>query len=203
MIDELDDMDDEGAMAEAHALPRRAPRTLSLDAAASTPAGKMAAMRAKAAPSLREFFSMRTPSGPIKIAFTHMPILHAVWRVWAAKRAEGADNPGASSAEIAEAMGVHSDSIRGILASLVRNEVVTATYRHVGYRAARALYSPTHSGTQALALMSVLPMGSFVHVGKTRTAWGSRSRTEPSNLFQHAALLRGGGDAPPHDPEYA
>lgn len=182
---------------------RALPRTLQPSEAATLPAGgSLARMRQAGAKGRREFVSMRGPLGSIKLAITHVPVLHALWRLWAANRVSGAENPGVSMKALSEALGQPSGAFRHIIHSLVRNGAVAAQTRYVGWRGARALYAPTESGVQMIGLISVLPMGSSVQVGRTDSAWRSRSSDEPSNLFQYAALLRGGAPVEPVDPEY-
>lgn len=155
------------------------------------PGGTLA--REKAARATKEFISLRGPMGEAKLALSHAPIFAAVCRI---AEANAATNPGASPGEVSQDTGHPESAVRGILASLTRSGVLRNQTTHVGWQGTRARYFPTEIGRQLFALASVLPMGSRVQVGKTQSAFSSRSRTEPANLFDHARFLRAGADAP-------
>lgn len=184
--------------------PRRTPLTLSVeDAARERSGGHMARMRAAAEKGRREYISIRGPLGAVRVAVTHVPILQTIWRLWAAKRVRCEEETGVTAGEIVEETGLPLPSVRHVIQSLLRNNALVATTRYVGFRGTRAHYSPTDAGVRVLSLISLLPLGSQVQVGRTAGAWRARHATEPSNLFQHAAFLRGGADAPVLDTEYA
>lgn len=193
---DLLDLDD-GATEVVDVKPARRPRPI-VDAGriANAPAGgRMAQIRVEVPDRGGDFLTLRTPLGASKIAFSYVGVLHGLWRVWSAKRAAGEPDPGASATEVAEAAGVDPARVRTALTSLVRNRVARGITQHIGYQGTRARYYPTEFGVQALALAEVLGPGSAVQVGRTATAWRGRDQDEPGDLFQFAALVRGG--APP------
>ena len=197
--------DEDGAAEVVNLRPSRRERsTPSLEAVARSDAGgRMAQMRAKGAGHRRDFLIHRSALESVKIVLAHEPVFAALWRVWSAKRVQADQDPGATVGEIAQAMDRPQHEVRSVLASLLRNHVIRSTVAYVGRRGARARYYPSEAGVQAFALAEVLGPGSFVQVGRNTTAWRARNRSEPSDLFQHARLLRGGAGAPALEPEFA
>lgn len=191
------DLDDDGATEVVSSQPRRRGSVVvDLETVAAKPAGgRMAAMRAIGAEHLSSFIIRRSPTGVVKIALPHARVFHAMWSAWAAKRAQGDPDPGVSAAEIAAAAGCKPAQIRTAVTSLVRNGAARSVHTHVGWAGSRASYYPTTDGVEAFALAEVVGAGCFVQVGATTKAWRGRNQDEPSNLFQHAALLRGGAAA--------
>lgn len=194
MQDEFDLED--GATSQVDTHPDRATfPTKDLATAGASPAGgHLAAARLKADDARRNFLMLRGPLGVVKITFDHAHVLKAVWAVWARKRVEQADDPGATPAEIAEAAGTELAQTRHILQSLLRSRAIRSTTTHVGWRGLRARYYPTAAAVQALAFAEVLPHGSLVQVGRTSKVWKSRQEDSPPDLFQFAMLLRQGGE---------
>lgn len=173
------------------------------EAVATAAGGRMAALHAKSAPHRTDFLILRSPTGAAKIALAHVPVFSAIWKAWAAKRVTGAADPGVSPTDIAEAADLEVSEVRTVIVSLLRNGLIRVATTHVGMRGARSLYYPSQAGVQALAFAEVLGPGSFVQVGRTNKAWTSRNHDEPGNIFQHAALLRGGAEPVFTDPEFA
>lgn len=167
-------------------------------AVAGKSGGSLRRMQMAAEQAKREFIIVRGPMGVQRIALSHAQVLSTLWRLWSAKRVERLADPGVRAAEVVAALPhLPGSSVRSVLSSLIRSGAARSIVTHLGFRGTLARYFPTESGIQLVGLVSVLPLGSSVQVGRNSTAWKSRSRTEPANLFQHAKLLRGGGGAPP------
>lgn len=196
MIDDdgtLLDLDD-GATEVVDGRPRRR-GTASVDLAkvvASPAGGRLVAGRAAAAEQSGHYITVRTPLGAAKIALGHASVFHDLWRCWTVKRADGVDDPGVSAGEVTAAGETDKARVRAALQALVRHRLVKAITQHVGYQGTRIRYYPTDFGVQTFALAEVLGAGSSVQVGRTSEAWRGRNLSEPSDLFQFAALLRGG-----------
>lgn len=170
---------------------RRTPVTAAVaDVAALRPNANLEAFRAAGDSGRREFVLIRTPAGAAKIAFTHVPVFATIVRLWMARRAEGAADPGVSPREVSEAMGVPPTSLQNVFVSLRRNEMIRSKVTHVGYQGVRAKYYPTEAGAQALAIAELLGPSSLVMVGGQVNAWKGRNMSEPPNLFHFAALMR-------------
>jgi hypothetical protein len=184
----LDNFDD-GATEEDRLLPHIVEPE---DVAGLEPGGQLALARQMAEPALRDFLLYRGPLGAVKITLGHAPVLKALWRAWSRKRQAGEDDPGVTVGEVAEEMGSEPSAIRHILNSLIRNRAVRSAHSYVGWQGSRAHYYPTQASVQALAFAEVLPAGSLVQVGRTSKAWQSRQNDAVPDLFQYAALLRGG-----------
>jgi hypothetical protein len=153
--------------------------------------GRLASARSH--PEERDnFITMRTPMGAAKIAFTHAATFNSLWRAWTAKRTRGEADAGVTVSEITAIEGLPLHEVNAALRSLTRNRVVTVITQHIGYQGTRARYYPTEIGIQAFALAEVLGAGSLIQIGRTSRAWRGRDRDEPADLFQFAALLRGG-----------
>ncbi|AFO71688.1 hypothetical protein Ccr2_gp144 [Caulobacter phage Ccr2] len=198
-------IDDESDWQEGELSPPRAPiTTKDLTAAAQSVAGgRMAAMRAAGESHRRDFLILRGPLGVVRLSFAHVPVLQALWRVWARKRLQRIDDPGANLAEIGAEMGLEVSAVRPVITSLHKNRLIRTRRSHHGWQGVRATYYPSEIAVQALGLAEVLGPGHAVQVGRNASAWASRSQTEPGNLFQHAALLRGGAHARAYDSEYS
>lgn len=160
--------------------------------AAAKPGGRMAEVREAGDRARREFVLIRTPADVVKIALTHIPTYRAMVRAWTAKRVAGAEDPGVSAAEIAEAMGVAPSAIKTHITSLVRNRCARAKTTVVGFQGVRSVYYPSDLGATALAMAEVLGKGASVQVGAPANAWRGRNQTEPSTVFQFANLIRRG-----------
>ncbi|UTC29633.1 middle transcription regulatory protein [Bajunvirus bajun] len=204
-MSDLDDIIDDGATEVVDLRPaRRVPSPGSVADAMQAPAGgKMALMRAKGENHSREFVIHRSPLDTLKIALAHQPFFAAIWRVWSAKRIAATEDPGATIAEIASEMDLEPDAIRPAIASLLKNHIIRSVVVYVGRRGARARYYPSEAGIQTFALAEVLGYGSAVQIGRTTSAWNGRNKSEPSDLFQHARLLRGGAEPTALDMEFA
>lgn len=200
----VSDLED-GASEVVDRAPRRTPvRTASLEEVVESPAGgSLARMRELGDRGRREFVLLRSPLGVLRLPYTQMGVLHAVWQVCTAKRVQGEADHGATAAEIAEAAGTSPSSARSVLSSLLRSRAIRSTVTHVGWRGTRARYYPTATGQKLLAFAAELPLGASVQVGRTNKSWRSRGSDEPANLFQFASLLRGGGDISSPDTEFA
>lgn len=182
--DELDD----GATEVVSGRPARDP-SVKLDGAliAEMPAGG----RLSAGDVSGESMVIRTSLGSARIMLSHAPAFKALWRLWTAKRVAGADDPGASAPEIAEAAKLDIQVIRRSLTSLMASRLLRSAVTHVGYHATRTRYYPTELGVQAFALADVLGAGASIQIGRTQRAWQNRAKDEPGDLFSFAALLRG------------
>lgn len=190
---------DDGASEVVERFPRRrsAPPA-ELEQIAKTPAGGgMERLHVGGQSHRRDFIILRkagTP--PVKIPLAHTMIFKLLWRIWEAKRVSGAEDCGATVAELSDALKARGDvmatsSVSSALRSLLRNEVVRSVDQFVGVNGRRTRYYPTNAGIQAIALADTLGEGSFVQVGRTTKSWRGRNETEPNNMFQHASLLRG------------
>lgn len=197
-------LDDDGAHEVVATSPGRPVfRTAPLaEAAHARVGGKLAEMRAGAERGSREFVIKRSPAGTIRMALSHTGVLAALWRLWTGKRVSGDEDPGVLVSEVAQDMGVSVSKAQSVLMSLRRNGLVRSVLIHVGSRSTRARYYPTQEAVLTMALGEVIGLHGSVQVGRTK-AFKSQARTEPNNLFEFAALLRGGGDAPVLDPEFA
>lgn len=184
---------EDGATEEVTSQPlRKPPTTASVTEAVQCPVGgKMARMRSLVALTRQEFVMIRTPLGPTKIALPHLILFGDLWRLWAAKRAIGEGDPGVSVGDLAEVTRRPVGSIRTILHTLIRSNVVRTTRTSIGWAGNRAQYYPTEFGTQVLGIAEMMGPGTSIQVGSTASAWNSRSATEPANIFRHAAFLRG------------
>jgi hypothetical protein len=196
MIDDADppiDLDD-GATEVVGVRPmRRGGAAIDLPKVVSSRSGgRLAQMRATAIEQSRNFINVRTPLGSARIALSHALVFHTLWRRWTANRAEGLDDPGVSMAELVADGEIDTARARAALAALSRTRIVRVVTQHIGYQGTRSRYYPTELGVQAFAIAEVLGPGSAVQVGRTREAWRGRNLDEPSDLFQFAALLRGG-----------
>jgi len=170
---------------------RRVPTTLSVaETVKRIPGGRLTQVEGIAPETRNDYVTARTQLGASKIAFQHLPFFSALWRLWAAKRADGSD-AGVSVAELSEATKSSTQRVHAIVATLIRNNIIRSVRTNVGWANVRASYYPTELGTQMLAMSQALGPGSSVLIGGTATAWGSRSEDEPENFFRHAALMRG------------
>ncbi|AFU86628.1 hypothetical protein D869_gp286 [Caulobacter phage CcrRogue] len=185
--------------------PARAPVTTKdiADVAQAPAGGRMAAMREAGDAHRRDFLLLRGPLGVVRLSLAHVPALHALWRVWSRKRTAQTADPGASLAEIGEEMNLPAASVRPMVVSLLKNRLIRTRRSHHGWQGVRATYYPSAIAVQALALAEVLGPGHAVQVGRNASAWANRSLTEPGNLFQHAALLRGGAPLGASETEYS
>jgi len=190
---------DDGATEVVVGQPMRSGRPpIDLEKVANTPAGgRMAAMSAAGAAHRRDYIILRKVGFPaVKIVLAHAKVFKTLSRLWGAKRAEGVEDPGISVAEISAALTeagepLATSSLSAALRAMVRNNAVRSAESFVGRIGRRPRYYPLEFGHTAFALAEVIGDGSFVQVGRTVKAWQSRSETEPSNLFQHASLIRG------------
>lgn len=181
---------DDGTVETVDVHPRRrtrSTRTLQ-DAAKSRSGGRLT--QTPPAPQSPDFINIRTQLGAAKIAQGHLQVFSALWRLWAAKRVEGGD-AGVTVAELADSLTRTTQKVHGVLTTLIRNGIVRSIRTNVGWSNVRASYYPTELGVQILALTQALGPGSSVQIGRTATAWSSRSNDEPENFFRHAALMRG------------
>lgn len=184
---------------------RRASDPIDGEKVARTPAGgRMAALTLAGDAARRDFIILRKANAPaLRITLTQAPIFKVLWQLWQVKRLEGAPDAGITVAEvsdhlIAKGTPAATSSISTALRALSRNNVVRVVTEHVGWRAQRSRFYPTSAGIEVFAMAEVLGDGAFVQVGRSVKAWRGRSEGEPSNLFQHAELLRGWAD--PVDP---
>lgn len=190
---------DDGATEVVESRPlRRGPAPIDSTKITRSPSGGgVARLLAGGDSHLREFIILRKAGkSPAKIALSHAHIFKVLWQAWEAKRVNGDEDPGVSVAEVSALLDergapLATSSISATLRSLIRNEVVRSIDSYVGWRGRRTRYYPTDAGVQAFAMAETLGEGSFVQVGRTAKAWRSRDEGEPSNLFQHASMLRG------------
>lgn len=184
---------DDGATEEVASQPRRkAPTAASVTEATAMPVGgRLASMRLAKAQNKQEFTMVRAPLGVTKVALPHLTLLADVWRLWGSKRVTGGD-PGVTVAEVASATDRPVGGVRAILATLIRNGIVRSTHTSVGWAGSRARYYPTELGVQVLSIAQMLGPGTSIQVGRTASAWRSRSASEAANIFRHAQFLRGG-----------
>lgn len=185
---------DDGAAEVVETSPlRRRPTPAEVSVAAKLPAGgRLTAMRAAGARHRTDFLRVRNALGSVQISIPHVPVFDALWTLWAQKRADGEGDPGVSKTEIAEATGLDPKKIQHILSTFRRTGIARSIVQHVGWRGTRAKYYPTDEGIFAFSLAEVLGHGSVVQVGHRVNAWRARSQDEPQNIFQFAALYRGG-----------
>lgn len=162
--------------------------------------GRMKNIQAINAEYRREVISVRRAgAAPVKMAMPHVHVFQALWRVWQAKRTAAAEDAGVSIGEVSAALAAEglpsaTSSVGATLRSLARNEVVRAVDQHRGFGSRRTHYYPTSAGIELFAMAEVLGHGAFLQVGKTLKSWQRRDVSEPKNLFQHAALIRGGAE---------
>lgn len=164
------------------------------DVVRGKPHANLEAMRRAGERARSEFMHLRSPRGAVKIALTHVPVFAALVRVWTAKRADGAPDAGVTAVEVAEAADVPVNTVRSIIRTLIRNQVVLAKTTYTGWQGMRALYYPTTVGAEALAIAEVIGYGSMIQVGRGHAAWKARSSGEPPNLFQFFSLVVRSGD---------
>lgn len=156
-----------------------------------TAGGHLAISRQKAHLSSQNFILLRGPLGALKLSYSHAHIVKIVWRLWAKKRVQGVEDPGVSVAEVAEVCEADTRPYY-ILSSLVRSRVLRSVTTSTGWQGLRVVFYPTQAAIQMLAFSEILPIGSMVQIGKTSRVWKARGADIPPDLFQHAALLRGG-----------
>lgn len=191
------DMDD-GATEVVSSQPMRSGRA-PVDGAKVAKAGaggRMASMQASGHAHRTEFILIRRQGQDVvRLSLPHGIIFKLVWQLWEAKRVQGEEDPGIAVAEVSELLTASgspmaTSSISAALRSMIKNGALKSTDQYVGWQARRTRYYPTTAGVEAFALAEVLGYGALVQVGKSSKAWKNRSNGEPSNLFQHAALLR-------------
>lgn len=160
---------------------------------AGQPARRLLAGPTQAAiDSNREFVLMRKEGAQaIRFSLKHAEVYHTLWKLWAEKRVANAEDPGVTIGELTERLGdaYPQTTIAAMVHGFVRNSLASVVSQFVGFGAARARYYPSEEGIQAFALAAHLGYGAMVQVGRSPSAWANRKDTEPSNLFQHAALL--------------
>lgn len=161
------------------------------DAAQAASGGRMTAMRDAAKDSQMHFLMIRSKTGAARITLNHATTMHALWKLWAAKRSQGVDDPGVTISEIAGSMNLTTERVQTTLNALRRNGSVRWTRQYAGYGASWSRFYPTEAGIMLMGVADVLGCDSFVQVGRTSKAWRARSQTEPSNLFAHANMLKG------------
>jgi len=165
--------------------------------ARSPAAGGIKRLLEKGESHRKDFILLRKVGAPpIKVAIVHMGLFKALWTLWEGKRISNEDDPGVAIAEISQHLSelnqsLATSSISSGLRSLVRNGVVRSVDRYVGMRGRRTRYYPTDAGVEAFALAEVLGDGTLLQIGGTARSWHNRAATEPINIFQHAALIRG------------
>jgi hypothetical protein len=199
--DQFLDLDD-GATEVVASRPSR-PSMAPLDGAEIAKAsagGRMQKMRANADAAKRDFLILRKAGQPpMRLVLTQAPVFRTLWRLWQAKRTSGVADVGVTVSEVVAAFSeagtpLATSSVSSALRGMVKNEVVRVVDVHAGYRFSAKLYYPSAAGVEAFAIAEVLGDGAFVQVGRTARAWRRRTDTEPMNLFQHAALIRGWAD---------
>lgn len=186
----VDDIDfDDGA---TEVIVDRAPRLqvsrLPETAAAMKSGGKMANAQPLGVEAQREFISLRTPLGAVRITFSHFPFLKALWRVSLRKRVRGEDE-GVRVKEIAEEMNVSPTKVAAIISSLRSNEVIRSVTTHEGWAKVVGKHYPTELGCQLLAMATFLGNG-VVQIGRNSSAWANRANDEPESFFRHADFIR-------------
>lgn len=196
MPDSKTDLMDDGAVEVVETSPqRRRPSSAEVSAAAQLPAGgRLTAMRAAGAKHRTDFLRVRSALGSVQISIPHIPVFDALWALWAKKRADGEGDPGVTKVEMVEATGLDPKKIQHILTTFRRTGIARSITQHVGWRGTRSRYYPTDEGIFAFSLAEVLGHGSAVQVGHTASAWRARNQSEPQDIFQFAALYRGGAD---------
>jgi hypothetical protein len=162
----------------------RSPET----AAQMKPGGKMVNVQPLGVEAQREFISLRTPQGAVRITFSHFPFLKALWRVSLRKRVRGEDE-GVRAKEIADEMNISTTKVTAIISSLRSNEVARSVTTHEGWAKVVSKHYPTELGYQLLALASFLGNG-VIQVGRNSSAWANRANDEPESFFRHADFIR-------------
>jgi hypothetical protein len=198
MDDDFFDLDDDGAKAVVAARPARGtlpPMDLGRLVRARS-GGRMSDIRAAGKATPKDYLLLRLPQGAARAPLGHAIAFQALWRLWTAKRVTGDDDVGSTYAEIACEAKITPMAARTAVGSLLRNQMVRAVQTHVGYQGVRTRFAPTAFGSQAWALAEVLGPAAFVQVGRVSKVWRNRSNGEPNDLFQFAALVRGGSLQP-------
>lgn len=191
-MDEIDSDFNDGAVAVVGAKPTRKPRIAREipETVKASSGGKLAHIRHLAEPLHREFISLRLPTGAARIAFAHLPVFKAVWRLNMRKRANG-EPEGARATEIAVEAHLPLTKVQNVIVSLRKSGIIRSVTQYAGWAKVQAFHYGTELGNQLLALAEFLGPDAAVQVGKTKSAWTGRSQTEPESFFRHIELLRG------------
>lgn len=184
---------DDGATEVIENHPRRRPPAFAsvAETASKAAGGRLTQAETPASDERHDYVNVRTQLGAAKITLGHLHVFSALWRIWAAKRVNGVDG-GVTVADLTDALQRTPQAVRTVVATLIRNNIIRSVRTNVGWANVRASYYPTELGTQILALTQALGPGASVQIGRTATAWSSRSDDEPENFFRHAAFLRAG-----------
>ncbi|AXQ68735.1 hypothetical protein HOU00_gp390 [Caulobacter phage CcrPW] len=145
--------------------------------------------------SNRESVLIRKEGSPaMRFSLKHADVYQALWKLWAEKRVEGLDDPGVALSDLYARLdelghAYPKTTVAAMVQGFVRSGLASVVSQFAGFGATRARYYPSAEGIQAFALAAHLGYGAMVQVGRSASAWASRKESEPSNLFQHAALL--------------
>lgn len=190
---ETDIDDDEGMQEDIEAGdgPQRLTiNTISIKNAVKLPAGGgLAQMRAAGSAHRKEFAILRTPLGVVRVSLPHLEVFTALWKLWGGKRARG-ELPAVTALEIATEMGKTRKGIMNGLSGLRRNGLIRSIRSYVGWADVRAEHAPTELGLQLFAAAETLGMNTSIQIGRNPSAWSARNQAEPSDLFDHAAIIR-------------
>ena len=193
MAYEVEDHEDGSAVAHPS---RRGIPLADADLIAAQPARRRLTGPTEAAlESNRESVLIRKEGSPaMRFSLKHADVYQALWKLWAENRVEGIDDPGVTLGDLytrLDDLG-HSypkTTVAAMVHGFVRSGLASVVSQFVGFGVTRARYYPSAEGIQAFALAAHLGYGALVQVGRSASAWTSRKETEPSNLFEHAALL--------------
>lgn len=169
---------------------KKADSTSVLEAAQSPAGGKMAKARLAAAETADEFISIRSQLGATKIMVAHFDVLRALWKL-SVKLASRELPREVSFEALAGGVDMAQNSLRAVLNTLVKNQIVKALRTSVGFSSTRVAYEPTELGIQIISLVEFFGMGTSIQIGRTPEAWKSRTQTEPENFFRYADLIKG------------